>query len=140
MTSSMKKVQILAAANAALVLVAMVLSIVSSGKAYAFDIRSVILCCAATAVLDLLCVAFAQKFPGTVTDIALFITAVLTAFALCIVIQGRILLIGYIYFPDLESSNPIAISAMNLAIVSWVFYVLALIINFIVGFSKRAND
>lgn len=140
MDKSMKKVKILAAANAVLVLVAMALSIVSSGKAYAFDIKTVILCCAVTAVLDLICILFSQKLPGVVTDVALFITVVLTAIALCTVIQGRILLIGYIYLSDLESSNPIAISAMNLAIVSWVFYLLGLIATLIIGFSKHAKD
>ena len=137
---SNKKVKILTAANAVLVLAAMILSVVSSGKAYVFDIKTVIICCVVTAVLDVLCLVMAEKLPGIALDLALLITAILTAVALCTVIQGRILLIGYIYFSDLESSNPIAISAMNLAIVSWVFYLLGLIANFIIGFSKHAKD
>jgi hypothetical protein len=55
-------------------------------------------------------------------------------------IQGRTKLMGYVYFSDLESSNPIAISAMNLAIVAWVFYLVALIVNIVIGFLKHEND
>ena len=107
--------------------------------AYAFDSRTVILCCVAAA-LDVLCLLFAGKLPGVVTDIATFAAAVLTALAFCTVIQGRILLIGYIYFSDLESSNPVAIAAMNLAIAAWVFYLAGLIVNFVVAFSRHEKD
>ena len=126
MAKNEKKLRTLAAINAVLVLIALALSLVSSGKAYALDVRTIALCCGAAVILDGLCVALAAKLPGVVTDIMLFLSVMLTAIAFCTVIQGRILLIGYIYFSDLESSNPIAISAMNLAIVSWVFYLLGL--------------
>ena len=108
--------------------------------AYAFDSRTVILCCVAAAALYVLCLAFCEKLPGVVTDIATFAAAVLTALALCTVIQGRILLIGYIYFSDLESSNPVSIAAMNLAIAAWVFYLAGLIVNFVVAFSRHEKD
>ena len=140
MAAKEKKLKILVAVNAILVLAAMALSIVSSATAYAFDIRTVILCCAAVAVLDLLCLVLADKLPGVVTDIALFAATVLSALAFCTVIQGRILLIGYIYFSDLESNNPVAVAAMNLSIAAWVCYLLGLIVIFIVGFSKHARD
>lgn len=135
-----KKLKRLAAANAVLVLAAMALSLVSSATAYAFDVRTVVLCCVAAAALDVLCLAFCDKLPGVVTDVAMFAAAALTALAFCTVIQGRILLIGYIYFSDLESSNPVAIAAMNLAIVSWVFYLLALVVNFVIAFIKHEKD
>ena len=135
-----KKLRRLAAANAVLVLVALALSLVSSEKAYAFDVKTVALCCGVTVALDLLCLLLGEKLPGTVADLIFFAGAVLTAIALCTVIQGRILLIGYIYFSDLESSNPVAIAAMNLAIAAFVCYALALAANFIIGFSKHAKD
>ena len=135
-----KKLKRLSAANAVLVLAAMALSLVSSAKAYGFDIRTVLLCCLGAAALDALCLAFCEKLPGVVTDIAMFAAAVLTALAFCTVIQGRILLIGYIYFSDLESSNPVAIAAMNLAIAAWVFFLTGLIVNFVAAFCKHEKD
>ncbi len=59
---------------------------------------------------------------------------------MCTLIQGRVLLAGYIYFSDLESSNPVAIAAMNLAIAAVVAYLLALILSIVSGFSKHAKD
>ena len=136
-----KKLQILAAINAVLVLIALALSIVSSKTAYALNnLNLVIIGCAVTAALDVLAVIAGKKLPGVIVDIMFFATAVLTALALCTMIQGRVLLMGYIYFSDLESNNPIAISAMNMAIFSWVLYVLALVINYVIGFTKHAKD
>ena len=66
--------------------------------------------------------------------------SLLTAFAMCTLIQGRVLLAGYIYFSDLESSNPVAIAAMNLAIAAVVAYLLALILSIVSGFSKHTKD
>ena len=135
------KLRILACLNAILVLIALALSIVSSNTAYALNnLNLVIIGCAATAALDVIAVALSDKLPGVIVDIMFFATAVLTALALCTMIQGRVLLMGYIYFSDLESNNPIAIAAMNKAIISWVLYAIALLINFAIGFSKHAKD
>ena len=73
-------------------------------------------------------------------DLFLFACVILTAFAMCTLIQGRVLLAGYIYFSDLESSNPVAIAAMNLAIAAVVAYLLALILSIVSGFSKHTKD
>lgn len=140
MQNNMKKLKTLAAVNAVLVLIAMILSLVSSATSYPFNIMTVILCCACAVVLDALCFFLADRLPGVVTDIAVVAAAVLTGVALCTVIQGRILLMGYIYFSDLESSNPVAVAAMNLAIAAWVFYILGLIVNFINAFRRHAKD
>ena len=70
----------------------------------------------------------------------MYIFVILTAFAMCTLIQGRVLLAGYIYFSDLESSNPVAIAAMNLAIAAVVAYLLALILSIVSGFSKHTKD
>ena len=135
------RLKILAVLNAILVLIALALSVVSSNTAYPLNnLNLVIIGCAVTAVLDVLAVAAGDKLPGVIVDIMFFATAVLTALALCAMIQGRVLLMGYIYFSDLESNNPIAIAAMNKAIISWVLYAIALLINFVIGFSKRAGD
>ena len=52
-------------------------------------------------------------------------------------IAGRVLLMGYVYFSDLESNNPVAVSAMNIAIAAWVCFAVALIAGIIVGFSRK---
>ena len=135
------KLRVLACINAILILIALALSVVSSNTAYALNnLNLVIIGCAVTAALDVIVVALGNRLPGVCVDIAFFATAVLTALAMCTMIQGRVLLMGYIYFSDLESNNPIAISAMNMAIASWVLYALALIVNYVIGFSKHAKD
>lgn len=135
------KLQVLAGINCVLILIALAVSIVSSNTAYALNnLNLVIIGCAVTAALDAIVIALGKKLPGVCIDVAFFATAVLTAMAMCTMIQGRVLLMGYIYFSDLESNNPIAISAMNMAIASWVLYALALVVNFIIGFSKHVKD
>ena len=130
--------QILAGLNAVLVLIALAVSIVSSNTAYKLNnINLVMIGCIVTAVLDVVAIVVCNKLPGFCVDIIFFATAILTAIALCTMIQGRILLMGYIYFSDLESNNPVAVSAMNLAIGSWVLYLVALVCNFVIGFSKH---
>lgn len=141
MGRKISKLQVLAGLNAVLVLIALVVSIVSSNTAYSLNnLNLVIIGCAVTAALDVLAILAGEKLPGVCVDVIFFATAVLTALAMCTMIQGRVLLVGYIYFSDLESNNPIAISAMNMAIVSWVLYVAALVINYVIGFSKHAKD
>lgn len=134
-------VQKLACVNAVLVAVALILSIISSNTAYSLThLTNIILACAAAIVLDLLVLLAGNKLPGVVEDLFLFGSVLLTAFAMCTLIQGRVLLAGYIYFSDLESSNPVAIAAMNLAIAAVAAYVLALIFNIVNGFSKHEKD
>ena len=134
-------VQKLACASAVLVAVALILSIVSSNTAYnLLHLNNVILACCVAIVLDLLVVFAGNKLPGAVEDIFLFVSVLAAAFAMCTLIQGRVLLAGYIYFSDLESSNPVAIAAMNLAIAAVATYLAALIITIINGFSKHEKD
>lgn len=135
------KLKILACLNAGLVLAALILSVISSNTAYSLNnLNLVIIACAATIVLDVLAILLSGKLPGVCVDIAFFATAVLTVLAFCTLAQGRVLLMGYIYFSDLESNNPVAIAAMNLTIAAWVLYVLALVVNYIIGFTKHAKD
>ena len=134
-------VQKLACASAVLVAVALILSVVSSNTAYnLLHLNNVILACCVAIVLDLLVVFAGNKLPGAVEDIFLFVSVLAAAFAMCTLIQGRVLLAGYIYFSDLESSNPVAIAAMNLAIAAVAAYLAALIITIINGFSKHEKD
>lgn len=134
-------VQKLVCLNAVLVAAALILSVVSSNTAYGLThLPNLIAACAAAIVLDLVVFFAGEKLPGAVEDLFLFACVILTAFAMCTLIQGRVLLAGYIYFSDLESSNPVAIAAMNLAIAAVVAYLLALILSIVNGFSKHAKD
>lgn len=134
-------VQKLACVSAVLTAAAMILSIISSNTAYSLlHLNNVILACAVAVVLDLIIVLAGKKLPGTAEDIFLFVSVLAAAFAMCTLIQGRVLLAGYIYFSDLESSNPVAIAAMNLAIAAVVAYLAALVITIINGFSRHEKD
>lgn len=134
-------VQKLACLNAVLIAAALILSVVSSNTAYSLmHLTNLILACAAAIVLDMVVFFAGEKLTGAVTDLFLFACVFLTAFAMCELIRGRVLLAGYIYFSDLESSNPVAIAAMNLAIAAVAAYLLALILNIVNGFSKHAKD
>ena len=90
-----------------------------------------------TLVFDAVVIAARGKLPAVVQDGMFFVNSLLIGLALCTVLSGRVLLIGYIYFSDLESSNPVAILAMNLAIAAWVFYALAIAANCVIGFSRQ---
>ena len=138
---TVSKAQKLACINAILVVIALILSMVSSGKAYALSHpEMVVVPCIIAIVLDLLVFLLDGKIPGAVRDLMLFACIALTAFAMCTLISGRVLLAGYIYFSDLEANNPVAVSAMNLSLAAIAFYVLAVIMNLINGFARHEKD
>lgn len=120
------------------VAVALVLSVVSSFTAYAMSGLPIILAAGIlTIVVDIAAIVLGNKMPSTLIDAGFLAAAVAIGLALCTSIRDRILLIGYIYFSDLESNNPVAVMAMNLAIAAYVFYLLAVIVNCTIGFGKR---
>ena len=138
MARSFTKWQRMVLAQALLVAVALVLSIVSSLTAYAMSgLPVIVAACVVTLVLDAAAIVAKDKLPAVVQDGMFFVDSLLIGLALCTVLSGRVLLIGDIYFSDLESSNPVAILAMNLAIAAWVFYALAIAANCVLGFSRQ---
>jgi hypothetical protein len=141
MNKKFSKISLLAIVQAVMLIIALILSIISSNTAYALNnINTVIGLCILAIILVGIMAFVGGKLPGVLVDLVFFITVVCTAYSFCAMIQGRTKLMGYVYFSDLESSNPIAISAMNLAIVAWVFYLVALIVNIVIGFLKHEND
>lgn len=141
MAKKMRKHQHLILVSVLFVIAALVLSVVSSQTAYSLSrLNQVIAMCGGAIALDLLLLVLWKKLPGMVRDLALGISTVLIGAALCAVVNGRVLLMGYIYFSDLESSNPIAVLAMNLAIGAWVAYGAALVLQIAAGFSKHDKD
>ena len=138
MTAKMNKgTRILIALSAALALIALALSVVSSNTAYALNNLNMLLLGAGAAVLlDVIVALLGGKLPGPVRDVALLIAVLATSLAMCTLIAGRTTLAGYIYFSDLESNNPVAIRAMNLAIGGIGCYVAAIAATVIAGFRK----
>ncbi len=140
METNTKQVDRLIAVNLVLVLIGVILSYISSARAYSLSQINLILAAGGIVVLlDLAVLVFKGRLVGTVlTDGIHFITTLLTTAALSMMISGRVLLMGYVYFSDLEKGNPMAVSAMNIAVISWVIYLIALVINIWVGFIKKA--
>lgn len=138
---SFSRVQLLTLSEAILAAIALVLSIVSSQTAYPLtDLWMIPAACAATIVICAAVTMLHPRLNAALRDLLLLVTAFLNGFSLCTLIRGRILLIGYIYFSDLESSNPIAIRAMNLTIAACVCYLLAIAVNCAVGIKRQKND
>ena len=125
--------------NIIFVFAAMILSIISSQMAYAvMNIRIVIVCTVSVMLLEVIGIIIKNKLRGTIViDMMFLLTIFLTAYALCQMIMGRLNLMGYVWFSDLESGNPLAVGALNLAVASWVCYLLALITNIAIGFRKQ---
>ena len=131
------RIRVLICLSAALALVALVLSVISSRTAYALNnLNTLLLGAGAAVVLDVIVALLGHKLPEIVRDIALLIAVFATSLAMCTLIGGRTTLAGYIYFSDLESNNPVAVSAMNLAIGAVCAYLGAIVFTVIAGFMK----
>ncbi|MCD8287200.1 MAG: hypothetical protein LUD50_08260 [Clostridia bacterium] len=68
-----------------------------------------------------------NKIFSIVADVLRFAAAALLIYCFTIMISARAELMGYIWFSDFESGNATAISALNMAVVSWVFYFLGVV-------------
>mgnify|MGYP007069900194 FL=1 len=134
-------VQILILVSAVFILAALLLSIVSSQKAYSLShLNNVIIGCAAAIVLEVLAAVLSKSIPEALRDLMLFLAVFADAWAMCTLVLGRTLLAGYIYFSDLEASNPVAVSAMNLAVVAIAAFLISIVLTIIVGFSRRKAE
>jgi hypothetical protein len=120
----------------------MIFSILSSAGAYKIPkIGIVILCAVISIAFNIIVLLLDKKIRMKVSfDILRWLVVVLISIAMTLMISERAELMGYIYFSDLESGNPIAISAMNNAVVSWIFYGLALVFSVVGGFFKVKSN
>lgn len=141
-TKKSSLLKILGPVSAVLVAIACGLSIYSSRLAYALsDLNTVILSAAAAIVLILAAVVLNGKFKSSVVgDILLFGSLLLAVYAFSRVLMGRLNLMGYIWFSDLEKGNPAAIRALNLSVGAWVCYLLAAVLLIILGFRKTSAE
>ena len=124
--------------NLTFMIAGVLLSAISSSRAYSLSqINLIILSGVLVVILDIASMISSKRLGMVVTDIIHFITTLLTAAALCMMISGRVLLMGYVYFSDLEKGNPMAVSAMNIAVISWIVFLVAVVANVWVGFIKN---
>lgn len=114
--------------HAALVLAAGILTAISSAMAYALPDLGVILALLAGSLLLQLGL-WRMKKSGIAADAMVFVTALLEAFALSRILAGRANLMGYVWFSDLESGNPIAVTALWLAVAAMILCVLTELMN-----------
>ena len=87
-------------------------------------------------VLDALVVLLGSRLPELLRDVLLLIAVFATSLALCTVLRERATLAGYVWFSDLESNNPVAVSAMNLAVAAICAFLGALVCTIVAGFRK----
>ncbi len=140
MTTKKNVTRVLIGISAVLVLAALIMSMISSNTAYALSrINLVYIGCGAALLIDVLVIALERKLPEAVRDLMLLISVFAVSLAMCMVIEGRTTLMGYIYFSDLESNNPVAIRAMHLAIGAICAYLAALVLIIVTGFKKTVR-
>ena len=132
-------VGLLAACGCALV--ATVLAVISSGLAYALSnlwlvILLAVLGIAAVEVMSKKADANTSCSQNLVCDVllVLFCAFIMAAFALHF--AGRVNLMGYVWFSDLESGNPSAVWALNLSAISWILSIIAVILSAFFSFKK----
>ena len=67
----------------------------------------------------------------------MLLTVVLASLALCKVLIGRADLMGYVWFSDLEKNNPVAVTGLNLTVISAVLSFAAVIALSVSGFIEK---
>lgn len=137
MKTANKKARVLISLNILAVLSASILSYVSSRRAYPIsNIHLVLILGAVDILMGILILAGAKNEKLTlVRDLALMISVITSTMALCAVVSGRANLMGFIWFSDLEKSNPVAVSALNLSVYAWICYGLGILADVIAGFA-----
>ena len=122
--------------QAALMIAAVALISVSSAMAYALDnLVVVILCLSGVAAINL-ALGFAFRRQNVATDLLMLATTALSTIALCLMLIGRANLMGYVWFSDLESGNPVSVASLYLACSAMGFCLLGILLNVVIGFKK----
>lgn len=123
-------------ANAIFAIIGLIFSFISSNDGFpVINLNIVIGSIIAVIVIDIIILALANTgINKLVLDVLRLISVALPTLALGVMIYDRAELMGYVWFSQLEAGNPVAMSAMNNAVVSWVFFVLAAFSAIIGGF------
>ena len=132
------KNNILNAAHAVFLLAAIILSVISSNLAYAMkDISTLVRMGIITIILDAAVMVVTAKNKHILADLFMWVSTALSMLLMCGLIKGRMKLMGYVWFSDLESGNPIAVGALNLTVAAWVCIVLGICCICIIGFKRE---
>lgn len=125
--------------HAVLLVAAVILSISSSNQAYAVNTINILATAGiAAAVVDIAAIVlFIKKAPIILTDILTWVSIILSMYLMCGMIKGRLKLMGYVWFSDLESGNAIAVGALNLTVIAWVCIVIGVACLCIKGFRQE---
>lgn len=131
------------AAAAVIALVALILAAVSSATlGYAIDGIGFVI---AGSIIGILLIAggiyLANRFENRLYTYATFVVA-MVLFCICftLVIMSRTYLMGTLWVTALDSTNALAVSAMNTGAASFVLYALAMIACVVGGFFKVSKQ
>ena len=133
-----EKSSILPITAALLSTAACILGNISSAMIYSVSNIGMITLCFIGAVI--LCISGALPAVSSksqiLKDALIYGGVILTSVAFTQLLIGRLNLMGYVWFSDLESNNPVAVSAMNLAVAAICAFLGALVCTIVAGFRK----
>lgn len=134
-----EKNSILPITAALLSIAACVLGNISSAMIYSVSNIGIITLCFVGAVI--LCVLGAlpaiNSKSQVFTDVLIYGGIILISVAFTQLLLGRLNLMGYVWFSDLEKNNPVAVTGLNLTVISAVLSFVAVIVLAVAGFMER---
>lgn len=129
----------ISAAAAVLSIVAMIMTLVSS-SVVGYSIPGVVwvvVCSIAVVVLvALIAVNNAKWHNDLISAACMWIAVILSVICFGIIISARAYLVGTLWITVLDSTNPLAVRAMNTATAGFVLYIVALLMFTVCGFIK----
>ena len=128
--------------NAVVVLIGVIFSILCSSGAYKItQLNTVIAGAVIVIIFDCIIMVLLNKIKNVIyIDLMRWVVILVICGMLSIMISERTTLMGYVYFSNLEANNPVAVASMTGAVISWVFYGIALVISIIDGFLKHKEN
>ena len=131
------------AVSAVIALVAMIITLVSS-SVVGYEIPGIAWVVVAT-IAVLLLVATATVLSGKAKNEAVIYACLLVATVLCvicfgIIISARAYLVGTLWITVLDSTNPLAVKAMNTATAAFAMYLVSVIMFIVTGFLKAKKN
>lgn len=114
-------------ASALLTLIGLIFLLIANHGAYPLVGLGWIITLSILSIVFALAVPFAEKFNlhPILVDLGTWLSLLCVAIALAISIYGRAELMGFVWFSNLMSGNKIARTALNLALVGWIFDLLS---------------
>lgn len=133
----------ISAVSAVIALVAMIITLVSS-SVVGYEIPGIAWVVVAT-IAVLLLVAAATVLSDKAKNEAVIYACLLVATVLCvicfgIIISARAYLVGTLWITVLDSTNPLAVKAMNTATAAFAMYLVSVIMFIVTGFLKAKKN